>query len=91
MMIKCLKSWLTTLSNYLENKEKFKTNYNIFKKKEFKDFQILNNETLDIGLDIIISTSNEWEDWELALKNMEGMATAMAAGIELYKELSERW
>jgi N-acetylmuramoyl-L-alanine amidase len=34
--------------------------------------------------------SNE-EDWELALKNMEGMATAMAAGIELYKELSERW
>ena len=34
--------------------------------------------------------SNE-EDWEVALKNMEGMATAMAAGIELYKELSERW
>ena len=31
------------------------------------------------------------EDWELALKNMEGIATSIAGGIELYKELSERW
>jgi N-acetylmuramoyl-L-alanine amidase len=34
--------------------------------------------------------SNE-EDFDLALKSMEGMATSIASGIELYKELSERW
>tara|TARA_R100000655_G_scaffold21217_4_gene43585 strand:- start:39816 stop:40370 length:555 start_codon:yes stop_codon:yes gene_type:complete len=31
------------------------------------------------------------EDWELALKSMEGIATSIAGGIELYKDLSERW
>tara|TARA_S200002703_G_scaffold28966_1_gene24772 strand:+ start:305 stop:859 length:555 start_codon:yes stop_codon:yes gene_type:complete len=31
------------------------------------------------------------EDFDLALKNMEGIATSIASGLELYKELSERW
>ena len=34
--------------------------------------------------------SNE-ADFDLALKHMEGIATSIATGIELYKELSERW
>jgi len=31
------------------------------------------------------------EDWELATKNKKGMASAIAGGISLYTELSERW
>jgi len=34
--------------------------------------------------------SNE-SDFELALKHKEGIATSIAGGIELYKELSNRW
>ena len=34
--------------------------------------------------------SNE-EDWELALKHKEGIATSIAGGLTLYKELAERW